>query len=454
MSYINEVDSLLSLMLFGILGSAFALLSLAINNRTFNAILILSPSLIIALYGPLTGRSSGSLALNGSVLDRIKYMLIFGGPFLIGLLGALNRRKLERVQTKARISLSGRICIGVVILEATLKIISIFGLKPVEGQGESIYVPIFASAVSIISVIVMASPLIALSDVRTALELMICGLYLFLLVNCFIHVASWPQLPEIFRIPQTDGFRFSPFAQLLQLPGRQAFFDTDPESFGVYSLFAFTVLFASKNMILRITGSLIVFIVGSTTQSRLFYIMVSLVILLSITILKENIFTKILKRVLCLVSFFAYYYFILLKTSQPSENAISNFSGRSEIWDTVLKHWSIHGLVLGNQGTYSLEDYSSQNSGKLIYFHAHNLILQYLWDWGLLGLLLVVAFGLSVFGMTSTINNAGYLLGISFLLAGLIEITLPSSVLYPKFIFVVILMKFASSNQPSEKSLT
>jgi len=441
-------------MLFGVLGFTFALFSLALNNRILNAILILSPSLIIAVYGPLTGNSSGFLALSGSVLDRIKYMSIFGAPFVIGLLGAINRRKLEVVQTTVRGTISGRICIGVVLLVAGLKIISIFGLKPVAGQGESIYVPIFASAISIISVIVMASSLIALSDARKALELMLFGLYLFLLVNCFTHQATWPELDEIFRTSQTDGFRFSPFAQLLHLPGRQAFFDTDPESFGVYSLFAFAIVYTSQNKFLRIIGSLMVFVVGSSTQSRLFYIVIILVILLSIAISKANNFSKILKQALYGVIFFAFYYFLFLKSNGTSENAIISFSGRSGIWDIVLKHWSDHGLVLGHQGTYSLEDYSSENSGKLIFFHAHNLILQYLWDWGLVGFLLVVAFGLSIYGMTGWIDNSGYILGISIVLAGLIEITLPNSVLYPKFIFVVVLMKFASSIQPAEKSLT
>ena len=446
------MDSLFNLMLFGVLGLSFALICLAINNRTLNAALIISPSFITALYGPLTGQSAGALALNGSVLDRIKYMLLFGAPFLIGFLSALNRQKREGRIDKERISISSRVFIGVVFLVAILKIFSIFGLKPVAGQGQSIYVPIFASALSVASIFVVAGPLVSLKDTKKAIEFILCGLYFFLLLNCFIHLAIWAPQQEIFQAAQTDGFRFSPFEHILQLSGRQAFFDFDPESFAVFSLFSFSVLLTSESKILRIVGPSLVFIVGSTTQSRLFYIVAFSTILLSVFLSRENQIARVSKRLFYLVIFFAYYFLLVLNVKGNSESGITNFSGRTGIWIIVLQHWNDWGSILGHQGIYSLEEYSSENAGRLVFFNAHNLILQFLWDWGLLGLLVIGAFFISTYFMSGKLTKAGYILATAVILAGIIEITLPNSVLYSKFVFILLLVKYAGSSKESTKA--
>ena len=453
MSYIEHVDTLVSLMLFGVMGLSFAFLCLAVNKNVLNALLIMSPAFITALYGPLTGQSTGSLALNGSVLDRIKYMLIFGAPFFIGFLGVLNRQKLEGKRERENVSISSQFFIGIVVVVALLKIFSIVGLKPVAGQGQSIYVPIFASALSIFSILIMAGPLISLRDVRKATEFILCALYFFLLLNCFTHLATWAPQQEIFQSTQTDGFRFSPFEQILQLSGRQAFFDSDPESFAVFSLFAFTVLLTSESKIYRIIGPIIIFIVGSTTQSRLFYIVTLLVFFLNIFLYRENQFTKLSKRGFYLLIFFTYYYLLVLNTRGHNESGITNFSGRTNIWMIVLQHWNDRGSVLGHQGIYSLEDYSSENTGRLVFFNAHNLVLQFLWDWGLIGFLIVSVFFICTFFMAGKLIKSGYILATVVIFAGIIEITLANSLLYSKFAFILLLVKYASSGKEGEKAV-
>jgi len=438
-------------MFVGILGLSFALLALAINNQILNAMLVLSPAFVTALYGPLTGQSPGALAFNGSVLDRIKYMVLFGGPFLIGFLGALNQLKYRDKSAKVSNPPLARFFVGLVLFVSVLKIFSILGLKPVEGQGRSIYVPIFASTISVVSILVFAGSLFTIIEVRKAFEVMICGLYLFLLLNGFLQLVTWAPQIQIFQSDQLDGFRFSPFAQILQLHGRQAFFDTDPESFAVYSLLSFTAVINSEYKIVRYLGPLTIFVVGSTTQSRLFYLVITFVVLLNLLIARDGQLSRLFKRGTFLALFFVYYYLLVIYTNRGSNNGIQSFSGRTGIWKIVLEHWSDRGRLLGHQGLYTLEDYSSENAGRLIFFHAHNLILQYLWDWGLIGLLLVLTLCVISFLMSQIFSRSGYLLSISIVMAGIIEITLPDTVLSSKFIFVLLIVKHACSKKEPSK---
>jgi O-antigen ligase len=151
--------------------------------------------------------------------------------------------------------------------------------------------------------------------------------------------------------------------------------------------------------------------------------------------------------------FSIYFYFLVFNKNDDSTGGIQSFSGRTGIWKITLEHWSDRGSLLGNQGVYSLKDYSSENVGRLIFFHAHNLVLQYLWDWGLLGLVLVITFCLAILLMSNSQGKPGYLLALAIVLGGVIEITLPNTLLSSKFIFVLLLVKYAGSSREAERSI-
>jgi O-antigen ligase len=134
-----------------------------------------------------------------------------------------------------------------------------------------------------------------------------------------------------------------------------------------------------------------------------------------------------------------------MHASNYSISDLQTFSGRTGIWNIVLENWNDRGMVFGHQGQYTLEDYSSDNFGRSIFFHAHNLILQYLWDWGLIGLFLALIFLFFVFQISHMLDKSGYLLCQAIVTAGLIEITVPNTLLAPKFAFILLFVKCIAS---------
>jgi len=436
--------SLFNLAPFLILGAGFTLLALTFNLQLLNAALMLSPNIIVALYPPLTGQILQAISVKGSVLSRIQFMVIFGGPFFIGLLGALNRQR-HLVVTRSRITIPGGILIGVVSFVSILNLISVLSLRPVNGQGVSVYVPIFAAILSLVSVWVLSSSLVSISFVQRSLELMLLSIYILLIADCFLHFAQWHVQSEVFTTKQTDSFRFSPFESILNLQGRQSFFDSDPENFGVFSVFALAILVNSENRKIRIFGTTVVMIIASTTQSRLFYLAAALLILLKISLILFRPISVLIKRTLLVFLFCVYYFLLVIRDNSTRFTGIGSLSGRTGIWDIVLKHWNDRGSLLGYQGTYSVQDYTSENSGRMIFFHTHNLILQFLWEWGILGLALVLLFLASLFIISTKVSTAGFFLIIAIILTGIIEPSFPNSVLLSKYVFVLVLVKHAAS---------
>jgi hypothetical protein len=188
-----------------------------------------------------------------------------------------------------------------------------------------------------------------------------------------------------------------------------------------------------------------IFVVGSTTQSRLFYIVIAFIFLLNLFIDRASQISRILKSVTFLVLLFLYYYLLVIHASKDFISDLQSFSGRTGIWNIVLENWSDRGMIFGYQGQYTLADYSANNSGRSIFFNAHNLVLQYLWDWGLTGLLLALIFLFFSFQISQLLNGSGYLLSTAIVTAGLIEITLPNSLLAPKFAFILLFVKHIES---------
>jgi O-antigen ligase len=92
-------------------------------------------------------------------------------------------------------------------------------------------------------------------------------------------------------------------------------------------------------------------------------------------------------------------------------------------------------------GAYSLGDFSAENSGRFIYYHAHNVILQYLWDWGVVGLALILIFLASLFFASKSLTPEGWFISAAIIFTGLIEVTLPNTLLSSKFVFILLLVK-------------
>jgi hypothetical protein len=415
--------------------------ALALNSRFLNAILVLSPTFVTTLYGPMTGQSPFALATTGSVSDRISYMVFFTGPFVIGFLGALNRRRLDGASPVHRVPLATLLCIGCILTAIGLKIISIFLLSPVNGQGQSIYVPAFAAFLALASILVVKSSLISIVDARRALEVLLVSLYSFLLLNIFIPIVAWQGELEIFQNKQLDGFRFSPFAGVLRIPGRESYFETDPQSFGVYSTLAFSVLMSSKSRFIRVVGSMFVLIVGSTSQSRLFYLSVVILLLLKISQATPNVLSRIFAQGIFLAILCSYFYLLVFRSPGENSGGLSSLSGRTGVWESVFKNWNDQSALFGYMGAYSLGDFSAENSGRFIYYHAHNVILQYLWDWGVVGLALILIFLASLFFASKSLTPEGWFISAAIIFTGLIEVTLPNTLLSSKFVFILLLVK-------------
>jgi len=177
----------------------------------------------------------------------------------------------------------------------------------------------------------------------------------------------------------------------------------------------------------------------------LFYIVIAFIFLLNLFIDRASQISRILKSVTFLVLLFLYYYLLVIHASKDFISDLQSFSGRTGIWNIVLENWSDRGMIFGYQGQYTLADYSANNSGRSIFFNAHNLVLQYLWDWGLTGLLLALIFLFFSFQISQLLNGSGYLLSTAIVTAGLIEITLPNSLLAPKFAFILLFVKHIES---------
>lgn len=430
------------------------MMALAFNSRLLNSFLMLLPTVITTVYGPITGQSPFALATTGSVSARIQYMILFTAPFVVGFLGALNRRKLDGEKIGLRSSFSATSCVAIIVVVVALEMISVFLQSPVNGQGQSIYVPAFASILGLTSILVMRSSLVSIDDARRALELIMLSIYVFLLLNIFLDFVVWDAELEFFQSKQLDEFRFSPFAEVLGIPGRESYFETDPQSFGVYSSLALSILITSKNAMIKVTGATVVFIVGSTSQSRLFYLALGIMLVLKVAQFSTNHFSAMISRVFFLAVMSMYFYLLVLRSPGEYAGSLSSFSGRTGVWEAVLGHWNDESILFGYVGVYSLSDYSSENSGRFIFYHAHNLILQYLWDWGIVGVVLILGFFASLFFGSRYLLPEAWFLSLTLVLTGLIEVTLPNTLLSSKFVFILLLVKYMCSpvyREPTRK---
>jgi len=372
-------------------------------------------------------------------------MAIVGTPVILGYLSLLKLKK-EQIGFEPNIGNPGYILLPILIIfQFGLNLISVFLTRPINGVGQSVFIPIFTVVISAFATTLVSWKYINSENLRAAAEYLLIFIYSFVLLNIFYPMVVWSKELSEDLIFSNDGYRYSPFANILKTPGRQSFFESDPEKFAIFSFLAFVVLFISSSTLRKSIGSLLVVLIGSTTQSRLFYLGIVIVVFIFVL---DNFFKKsiFLRTSILFTLITGNLLFASLFASQ-STTGLSSFSGRNYIWEIVLKYWDREGKFLAHLGSYSLAQFSESIESRLKFFHAHNLILQYLWDWGLLGLVLIISLLLSfaIFGLR--MSRPGYLILCALLIVGFIESSFIFTFANITFLPVLLLIKYAGESR-------
>jgi hypothetical protein len=110
----------------------------------------------------------------------------------------------------------------------------------------------------------------------------------------------------------------------------------------------------------------------------------------------------------------------------------------------VLDNWDRQSVFFGNFGSLRMSTFAREQGSSLIFYHAHNLLLDYLWNWGILGFILVVLLLFAILVLCRNVQTGGYLIACALLLSGLIEPSLGAHLSDKNFIAVLLLYKYAS----------
>jgi O-antigen ligase len=164
---------------------------------------------------------------------------------------------------------------------------------------------------------------------------------------------------------------------------------------GMFSVFGIACYLSSSKSKKSIFPLIALIAFGSCSGSRTFYITLISIILFRLVrkIFPRNVtgFWLILPIFSGSIGYFLYKYF--LPIISPEKASLSNLTGRSDMWKLVLSDWSNNGLL--GHGPKTLSQYAMDHL-YLNYAHAHNSFLQYLWDFGLLGIFTFLAMIFSV----------------------------------------------------------
>lgn len=132
--------------------------------------------------------------------------------------------------------------------------------------------------------------------------------------------------------------------------------------------------------------SCLLFLAGSATGSRTFYLVFFLTTLsTNFFSVRQKKFSNLIKKsaivvMLVLVSF--YLGKILAERSKISGQNLRDINGRRYIWEAVLQHWNDQGYFGHGPGQFR------KLVGSYVGFpaaHAHNSFLEYLWNYGVVG---------------------------------------------------------------------
>jgi hypothetical protein len=232
----------------------------------------------------------------------------------------------------------------------------------------------------------------------------------------FIFKYQWTAFDEYSNIFEA-GIYISPLNHYFGLPIRVSGPFGSAQALGIFCGLAFSVALFSEQRLSKkhILYAFSFATLGTFSGSRTYYL-----VLLSACLLKimsglgkrfsiDSFFVAIFAMTTGIISMFQ---FILPKISD--QNNVAQVGGRSLLWETILKHWNDGGLI-GN-GPNTIRDYMITNTGKYAYGHAHNTALQYLWDFGIIGILtyltVIVSLLLSLKSRVETKNSLFFILPI------------------------------------------
>ena len=259
------------------------------------------------------------------------------------------------------------------------------------------------------------------------------------LISCATFTLTIIQFPWLSRSTQSIDIDFteylsstyiSPFNKFLDIPLREGFFFNDgAQAAAVFFGTLFTTMLSCKDIKYRNFYLIFPFLNGSFTGSRTFYLMcaIGLVFNFARAFNKSNIMFYPIFRILIFVS--VYYLATTLASSlvKNSQN-IQSFSGRTQIWTLVLDYWDESGLM--GHGMNTLKAYVATLHWDFAFEHAHNSILQWLWDFGIFGSILATICHLialtywAPMSVNGAISNSRYSIISLSLLVAFTEVTL------------------------------
>jgi len=219
--------------------------------------------------------------------------------------------------------------------------------------------------------------------------------------------------------------RFTPFNSLFGIPGRAGGFFTDggPQEMGPYFGFVIAILLVCKFNKFDYLKFVVIFIVGTTSGSRTFLevAVVACVVKLLIAIGERQKFKNLWRFTIIgsIASFFLIYNLVSYVISRSVTAALTqnglagavdnataqnvqSFSGRLPLWNFIFTRWAddstFYQRIFGF-GPETLGPIAQAYFNQPAYGHAHNAVLQYLWDYGLMGAvaILIITIGVIYF---------------------------------------------------------
>jgi O-antigen ligase len=151
-----------------------------------------------------------------------------------------------------------------------------------------------------------------------------------------------------------------------------------------------------------------------------------------------------------LIGIITSYIFLMTNVGNSSENDLATINGRTYIWRIVVDHWNDSGFLFGHAGAYSLFSYSNDNSTLFEIYHAHNLVLQILWDWGIIGLILGLPLILVLLNGYMKVGWSGFVIGTLIFIEGLIEPVLSFNVQATGTLFLILYIKYVTTALSSQ----
>jgi len=200
----------------------------------------------------------------------------------------------------------------------------------------------------------------------------------------------------------------SPFNSALGLPEHMGGLMSNGKNLGLFCLFGVCLsLFTEIDSKLRMFNLSIFFVfLGSFSGDRTFYSLTALSILLKLLLFGKKTVNK--SHVIILLATIAPFLFLIFSFILPQFSDQRNLKlvgGRTLLWSTIASDWNKTGLF--GHGPNTIRDYMYLHTGQRAYGNAHNSFLQYLWDYGLLGIFFYCVFVIClILVMFTKINNA------------------------------------------------